>query len=112
MQRIVVEAFTEWEKYTNLMFELVPQQNADIRVSFELSSGNWSAVGTSAKTQPAANATMNLESVKGLWFAEPYEFSVALHEIGHALGLYHEHQSPSRVGHVTLKEDGKHQLIH
>jgi predicted Zn-dependent protease with MMP-like domain len=34
------------------------------------------------------------------------ERDVILHEFGHALGLGHEHYSPSREGKLTLNEEG------
>lgn len=34
------------------------------------------------------------------------EMGIILHELGHVLGLRHEHQSPARGGKITLKDDG------
>ncbi len=65
---------------------------ADIRISFRY-SGSWSTIGTTCRSVPKQQPTMNYG-----WLDEnstPDEVRrVVLHEFGHALGLIHEHQNP------------------
>lgn len=66
--------------------------NSDIRISFQY-KGSWSVIGTTCKTVPKHQPTMNYG-----WLTPnvtPAEAKrVILHEFGHALGLIHEHQTP------------------
>lgn len=60
--------------------------DADIRISFEESSGAWSLIGTDCLNESdVTKATMNLG-----WF----DVATTIHEFGHALGMIHEHQNP------------------
>lgn len=69
---------------------------AHIRISFNSSDGAWSQLGTNANLESSGTATMNLG-----WLDSPEESNgaftgtgaVVLHEFGHALALYHEHQT-------------------
>lgn len=74
--------------FINLNFEFVTNaQNSDVRWSFVKGGGSWSYLGTDAlfisKTEPTVNI--------GWAVAE----DVVRHELGHSLGLAHEHQNPS-----------------
>ena len=85
-RKYVTDAFTEWTKHANLNFTYPVTGPYDCRVSFEAGSGSWSYVGTDCKSVPQNRATMNI-GWSGL--------DVCLHEIGHFLGLLHEHQNPT-----------------
>lgn len=64
-----------------------------IRISFA-GRGNWSVIGLQSSL--TTQTTMNFDSTSG--FANPAgrKFRrTVLHEFGHALGLYHEHQNPN-----------------
>jgi hypothetical protein len=89
---LVVDALREWAHHTpGLQFRVVDGKEGDIRISDDEGfNGNWSAIGTDAKKIPLHEPTMHLnrsDDSKGFR-------RTALHEIGHALGLEHEHQHP------------------
>ena len=91
-----------WSRYANIKFNFVDTGAADIRVAFKYKNtanakedqGSWSYIGTGALAKENNEPTMNFG-----WFDETTgdeEFRrTVLHEFGHALGMIHEHQSPS-----------------
>ncbi len=91
----------KWESYLNLRFVFVDLDRsldeykidkAHIRISFR-GSGHWSRVGTNSTDEDNPNRpSMNLDL--GSYSSDQEIRRVALHEFGHALGFYHEHQSP------------------
>jgi astacin (peptidase family M12A) len=92
-QLALVKRFAvEWtSSLANLTFVWVTQAaQSDIRISFQY-SGSWSVIGTTCKTVPKDQPTMNFG-----WLTpgvdETEARRVILHEFGHAIGLVHEHQ--------------------
>jgi hypothetical protein len=71
--------------------------NADIRITFA-QKGSWSFIGTDSLSQQVLQkgASLSIET-NGAPFErlnqQRFEETI-LHEVGHALGLLHEHQSP------------------
>ena len=92
VRRKVEERAHTWSDFANIKFDFGNDPNAEIRISFQ-EEGSWSYLGTVAKQIPKAEATMNYG-----WLtpeSEDEEYSrVVLHEFGHALGAFHEHQNP------------------
>jgi serralysin len=88
--------------YANLRFAFGKDPNAEVRIAFEPNDGSWSYVGTQALELPKDQPTVNFS-----WFTKdspPEEIDrVVLHEMGHVLGLMHEHSNPAS----TLKWDRK-----
>jgi serralysin len=93
-QKKLVRRFAEeWIKgLANLQFSWQQPPNTDIRITF-MHSGSWSVIGTTCKSIPKDQPTMNFG-----WLtpgvSETKAKRVILHEFGHALGLIHEHQNP------------------
>jgi serralysin len=83
----------EWSKYGNIRFSWVDRDGI-IRITFDLGHGSWSMVGRDALWAPFGVHTMNYGWLEDSTRDAEFE-RVVMHEFGHALGLIHEHQSPT-----------------
>jgi hypothetical protein len=88
----VRNAFQTWKALgIGLEFDEVDdRQEAEVRIGFMQYDGSWSAVGRDVLNPGANSRTTNY----GWDLTTPYGTTTALHEIGHVLGMPHEHQNP------------------
>lgn len=68
--------------------EVSVRDDSQIRIAFE-DDGSWSYLGREILTIPKSEATMNIG-----WDISA-DLDTAVHEIGHTLGMPHEHQNPN-----------------
>jgi hypothetical protein len=83
---VVMQAAAKWSKFANITFKEVATDPAEVRCSF-VPGGSWSYLGTEILTIPPDQPTMNIG-----WGPD---LPTCLHELGHTLGLIHEHQNPA-----------------
>lgn len=91
-RQAVRDAFAEWKGLPiGLEFvEVSDRSEAEVRIGFDQADGSWSYVGRDILGIGASELTMNF----GWDLTDDYGHTTALHEIGHTLGLPHEHQNP------------------
>ncbi|MFF8731608.1 M12 family metallopeptidase [Streptomyces sp. NPDC015171] len=91
-REVVRACFREWQDLgIGVTFaEVGDRHEAELRIGFQPGAGSWSAVGRDALSAGRGERTMNL----GWDVSAPAERGIVLHQIGHALGMVHEHQSP------------------
>jgi hypothetical protein len=93
-QDVVRRAFAHWKAIgIGLDFkEVAAREEGEVRIGFMQDDGSWSYPGTYVLQIGPAERTMNFG-----WDLTRGEdgFDTALHEIGHAFGLPHEHQNPN-----------------
>lgn len=89
-QNIIYDAMYEWENACNILFR-VGQGSGDY-IEIIIGNGSYSNLGRIGGKQ-----TLSL-SIAG------WNKGTVMHELGHALGMLHEHQHPMRDNYIIVNE--------
>lgn len=104
-RKAVAKTASEWTEHANLDFDFDYSSNpSDVDILIRFNDPNCtSALGTSSRYMSEyGQPSMNLCYADT--FVDTEDFPrIVLHEFGHALGLYHEHQSP-KANHSWNKQ--------
>ncbi|MEU4160592.1 M12 family metallopeptidase [Actinoplanes sp. NPDC026670] len=104
---VVREAFQEWKEIgIGLSFvEVDSPAEAEVRIGFVQGDGSWSYLGRDVLLQGQNERTMNF----GWNLRSDHGRSTAFHEIGHTIGLPHEHQNPNAG--IVWNEEAVYQYL-
>lgn len=111
-QQLVFESIlSRWRAVANITFtEAATPNNADIRVYWYLSPDNFTArvvdfPGNSPEAGDIQLGGSVVENPIAPWDPGTYSYFTLLHEVGHALGLKHPHNSIGDFAEVPAGED-------
>jgi Astacin (Peptidase family M12A) len=90
---VIRKAFQQWQEVpVGLQFDEIDNvREAEIRIGYLTGDGSWSYVGRDVLNIPVNERTMSFG-----WRLDrdDYGLTTAVHEIGHTIGMPHEHQNP------------------
>ena len=92
IEQLVLNAIAHWESLTPFKFIHLTQSDSLDYVSFVASDQNASYIGRQGQKQ----------IVKLVATTEPKKAGWAIHEIGHVIGLYHEHCRIDRDQYISI----------
>lgn len=92
---MIIKYAKEWEKYANIKFDFIEVGDSHIRVVLTGNDGggNYSLLGTQALNRAQDEHTLHLDTTS--FISPEYTYTAIVHEFGHAIGLMHEHMSPT-----------------
>ncbi len=98
-------AAKEWARWGNVLFKFVSSGKSDIRVRFD---DEKKGLGYSRVGAPKGGLEEYWDSDDHtMYLTTDVPFKLALHEFGHALGLIHEHLSPTFAQYFAWKLSGE-----
>jgi len=101
-KEIIKNKIKSWSDICSISFEFLDNDNSNaiIRITFK-ETGSYSHIGTDNLNVDKMKETMNLHP-----YIFRYDDGTILHEFGHVLGLWHEHQ------HIDSKIQWNKQIIY
>lgn len=94
IQQKVVHHAKQWLSFADIDFNFGNDANAEIRIDLGSDGQSWSHIGTDCLSVPANQATMHYGWLTKDTADDEFNRTV-VHEFGHALGCFHEHQNPA-----------------
>src|SRR5262245_62147640 len=104
LREVFAQISQRWSAGTSLKFDFEnapgyrtcsANGSADIRVSFDPAEGHWSYIGTDSLQYKDTSLNIGYAKVPTSEIDRKRLEEIILHEVGHAIGFEHEHQSPA-----------------